>query len=116
VGIGWAAALTGVPVVPAALRGSFEVLPRDHRWPRPGRIELRIGPPRVFPAPATVVPDPGAVRDFVGDVMEDLCRLAGQPERTDAVRPRVAVDLGPSLAAWLESRRAGADGMGHVSQ
>jgi hypothetical protein len=56
------------------------------------------------------------VRDFVGDVMEDLCRLAGQPERTDAVRPRVAVDLGPSLAAWLESRRAGADGMGHVSQ
>lgn len=116
VGLGWAAALTGAPVVPAALRGTYDVLPRDRHWPRPGRIELRIGSPRVFPAPASAAPDPGAVRDFVGDVMEDLCRLAGQPERIDAVRPRVAVDLGPALAAWLESRRAGADGPGQVSQ
>jgi 1-acyl-sn-glycerol-3-phosphate acyltransferase len=116
VGIGWAAALTGVPVVPAALHGSYDVLPRDRRWPRPGRIELRIGPPRVFPAPASAAPDPCAVRDFVGDVMEDLCRLAGQTDRVDAVRPRVAVDLGPSLAAWLESRRAGANGTGPPPQ
>lgn len=115
-GIGWAAALTGAPVLPVALCGSFEILPRDRRWPRPGRIELRIGPPRTFPAPESASPDPGVVRDFVGDVMGDLCRLAGQPERIDTVRPRVAVDLGPSLAAWLERRRPGADGMGPVSQ
>jgi hypothetical protein len=49
------------------------------------------------------------VRDFVGDVMEDLCRLAGQPERIDTVRPRVAVDLSGSLAAWFERRGQGAD-------
>ncbi len=110
VGIGWAAALTGVPVVPAALHGSFDVLPRGRRWPRPGRIELRIGPPRAFPASATARPDPGMVRDFVGDVMEDLCRLAGQPERIDTVRPRVAVDISGSLAAWFERRGQGADG------
>lgn len=116
VGIGWAAALTGVPVVPAALHGSHAVLPRDHRWPRPGRIELRIGPPRVFSAHPDLSPDPGAVRDFVGDVMEDLCRLSGQSARIDAVRPRVAVDLGPSLAGWLERRGAGADGAGPSAQ
>ena len=116
VGIGWAAALTGVPVVPAALHGSFDVLPRDRRWPRPGRIELRIGPPRTFPSPASATPDPGAVRDFVGDVMGDLCRLAGQPDRIDAVRPRVAIDLGPSLSDWLESRRAGTNAPGPGSQ
>jgi len=42
--------------------------------------------------------------------MEDLCRLAGQPERIDTVRPRVAVDLSGSLAAWFERRGQGADG------
>ncbi|MCU0229759.1 MAG: 1-acyl-sn-glycerol-3-phosphate acyltransferase [Acidobacteria bacterium] len=114
VGLGWAAALSGAPVVPAALHGSYAVLPRSRRLPRPGRIELRIGAPRVFPASAN--PDAVAVRDFVGDVMEDLCRLSGQTDRIDAVRPRVAVDLGASLTGWLERRKAGADGTGRSSQ
>jgi 1-acyl-sn-glycerol-3-phosphate acyltransferase len=109
VGLGWAAAFTGLPVVPAALVGSYDVLPRSRRWPRPGRIELRIGPPRSYPGRVSSTPDPVLVRDFVGDVMEDLCRLAGQEDRVDAVRPRVAVNLDGQLAAWFERRGRTAD-------
>lgn len=39
------AASAGVPVVPAAIRGTFEVLPRHRRFPRPGRISVHFGPP-----------------------------------------------------------------------
>lgn len=104
VGVGWAAALTGVPVVPAALRGSFEILPRTRRLPRPGRIELRIGTPLSFPGAPTEAPDPGQVRDFVGDLMAAICRLAGQEEKIEPSRPRVALDLSPQLAVWFAGR------------
>ena len=40
-----AAAVTGAPVVPVALRGSREVLPADTRLPRPGQIHVWIGEP-----------------------------------------------------------------------
>lgn len=105
-GIGWAAALTGAPVVPAAIRGSFHVLPRHRRFPRPGRIEIRLGEPCTFPGGPTRNPDPGAVRDFVGDLMAEICRLAGQEERIELARPRVALDLSAQLAAWFEGRGA----------
>lgn len=40
-----AAAATGAPVVPVALRGSREVLPADTRLPHPGEIHVWIGEP-----------------------------------------------------------------------
>jgi 1-acyl-sn-glycerol-3-phosphate acyltransferase len=39
---------TGTPVVPCHLSGAFEAWPRGHLAPRPGRLRLRIGRPRVF--------------------------------------------------------------------
>ena len=38
-----AAAATGSPVIPVALRGSREILPADTHVPRPGRIHVWIG-------------------------------------------------------------------------
>jgi 1-acyl-sn-glycerol-3-phosphate acyltransferase len=34
-----------VPVVPVRLRGCDRILPRNTKWPRPGRVELAFGPP-----------------------------------------------------------------------
>jgi 1-acyl-sn-glycerol-3-phosphate acyltransferase len=34
-----------VPVVPAAIQGAFACWPASRRWPRPGRLAVRIGPP-----------------------------------------------------------------------
>jgi len=45
-GIGALCLSAGVPVVPAFIRGSFEVWPRFRRFPRlRGKIEVRFGPP-----------------------------------------------------------------------
>jgi 1-acyl-sn-glycerol-3-phosphate acyltransferase len=42
-GLGMIVAGTPVPVVPCAIRGAFEALGPARSWPRPRRIELRIG-------------------------------------------------------------------------
>jgi 1-acyl-sn-glycerol-3-phosphate acyltransferase len=47
-GIGALVAGTAVPVVPCHLRGAFEAWPPSGRFPRPGRLRLRIGPPLSF--------------------------------------------------------------------
>lgn len=44
-GIGLIAAKLGVPIVPIRLRGLDKILHRHEWWPRPGRVEIVIGPP-----------------------------------------------------------------------
>ena len=34
----------GVPILPVGIVGTFEVLPRNRKFPRPGRIAVRYGP------------------------------------------------------------------------
>lgn len=47
-GIGMLVAGTGVPVIPCHLLGTFAAMPPMAKWPRPGRIILRIGTPCLF--------------------------------------------------------------------
>lgn len=47
-GIGVIVAQTGCPVVPAYIKGTFEVLPSGARWPRWRRIGVRFGAPLHF--------------------------------------------------------------------
>jgi 1-acyl-sn-glycerol-3-phosphate acyltransferase len=47
-GVGMVVAGTAVPVVPCHLAGTFRALPADRKIPRRARIQLRVGPPRVF--------------------------------------------------------------------
>jgi len=61
-GVGMIAAHLGVPVVPIRIVGLDRVLHRSWKWPRPGRVDVRIG------APLTLAGD-----DFSG--------LAGRVER-----------------------------------
>lgn len=86
-GIGWMAALSGVPVVPCALRGAYAALPRSRRMPRPHRIDLHVGEPIRFGAEPVDAPEPGDVHAFVGRLMTSICELAGQPERIEAAQP-----------------------------
>lgn len=48
-GIGVIVAQTGCPVVPAYIKGTFDVLPSSARWPRFRRVTIRFGAPLVFP-------------------------------------------------------------------
>jgi 1-acyl-sn-glycerol-3-phosphate acyltransferase len=47
-GLGMLVAGTPAAIVPCHLQGTFAALPPDRRWPRPGRIGLRIGAPLRF--------------------------------------------------------------------
>jgi 1-acyl-sn-glycerol-3-phosphate acyltransferase len=47
-GIGVIVSQTGCPVVPAYLKGTFEVLPMGARWPRLRQVTLRVGSPIRF--------------------------------------------------------------------
>jgi 1-acyl-sn-glycerol-3-phosphate acyltransferase len=42
------ALLSGAPVVPVLIRGSGRAWPRGRRLPRPVKVVVRFGPPRVF--------------------------------------------------------------------
>jgi long-chain acyl-CoA synthetase len=45
-GVGMIASHLRIPVVPVRLRGCDRILPRNAKWPRPGRVELTFGGPR----------------------------------------------------------------------
>lgn len=47
-GIGWLAAGRDIPVVPCHVAGTRFALPKGSWWPRPRRVRLTIGAPRVF--------------------------------------------------------------------
>ena len=47
-GIGMLVVGADVPVVPCHIRGAFEALPPDAKWPRRSKIQLRIGKPQQF--------------------------------------------------------------------
>lgn len=49
-GIGALISNTGVPVVPCHLTGAFAAWPPTARWPKPGKLVLRIGAPLRFEA------------------------------------------------------------------
>ncbi|UCF67921.1 MAG: 1-acyl-sn-glycerol-3-phosphate acyltransferase [Acidobacteriota bacterium] len=87
-GIGWIAALSGVPVVPCALRGNYEALPRHRLVPRPHRVSLHVGEPLVFSGGRMSDPDPEAVHQFVVGLASEICRLADQEDRISRVAPR----------------------------
>ncbi|ALA56794.1 lysophospholipid acyltransferase family protein [Nitrospira moscoviensis] len=47
-GIGVIVSQTGCPVVPAYIKGTFEVLPTGARWPRFRQVTVRFGAPLTF--------------------------------------------------------------------
>jgi 1-acyl-sn-glycerol-3-phosphate acyltransferase len=47
-GLGMIVAGTTVPVVPCSIAGASRAWPPDSRWPRPRKVDLRIGPPLNF--------------------------------------------------------------------
>lgn len=51
-GAAWLAIEAGVPVVPVAILGAYQAMPKGRRWPAPGRppVRVRFGDP-VHPAP-----------------------------------------------------------------
>ena len=79
-GLAVLASLSGVPVMPVGIQGSRESLPITSRWPKRGRIEMRLGRPFKFPgSPWTHKTPPRRVTvEFLNRTKEKICQLSDQ--------------------------------------
>lgn len=85
-GVARLAAETGVPVVPCATVGVFDIAPPGVRVPRPRKVAVRFGEPMGWPdgTPAT----PEALRTWTDELMTRIGELSGQQHAgVDARRP-----------------------------
>ena len=74
-GVARMAAETGVPVIPCATVGTFDIAPPGAKLPRPHKIKVRFGSP--MPA---IAPDPSAeqLREWTDELMARICVLSEQ--------------------------------------
>jgi len=79
-GVGWMAAASGAPVVPCAVRGAFDSIPRHKRLPRRRPVHVHIGEPIRFPGAPVARPDSSEVQKFMGDLMRTIRTLAGHED------------------------------------
>ncbi|MCU1591061.1 MAG: 1-acylglycerol-3-phosphate O-acyltransferase [Frankiales bacterium] len=75
-GVARLAAETGVPVIPCATVGVFELAPPGTRVPRPRQIGLRFGTPITWPAGRAA--SPANLRTWTDELMDEIQRLSGQ--------------------------------------
>ena len=79
-GVALFAFLTGAPVLPVALRGTYEAWPRHKRFPRLfRRTSLVIGDPLQVLKNPGAAEDPKLRREFTDEVMLALAQLLHQP-------------------------------------
>lgn len=83
-GLSRVAARTGAPVVPVGIRGTFESLPRHRRFPRPTKVTMHYGEPRVFPGSPMSGPPPRAESvAFQQAIFADILRLSAREPAED---------------------------------
>lgn len=76
-GIGMLARLSGVPVVPVYIRGSFKMSHRPFFW---GSLEARIGDPITASEVLSFSDDKDGYRALSRRIMEHICALSDNPE------------------------------------
>jgi 1-acyl-sn-glycerol-3-phosphate acyltransferase len=68
-------AQTGCSVVPAYLKGTFEVLPSEAKWPRFHPVTVRFGEPLTFPTPGPDEDNKQFYRNVSRRVMERIAAI-----------------------------------------
>jgi 1-acyl-sn-glycerol-3-phosphate acyltransferase len=84
-----------VPVIPVAIRGTFEAMPYDRKLPKPGRVEVLFGEPLSFERHYDTPTDRFVLRSVTDEIMYEIMLLSGQEyvddygtkARTVAARP-----------------------------
>jgi 1-acyl-sn-glycerol-3-phosphate acyltransferase len=77
-GIGFLALHSGAPVIPVAMIGTEKILPPGHRFPRPGKIEIRIGEPMPFTEFRGQPAGARQRRAVTDEVVQAIQKLSGQ--------------------------------------
>ncbi len=88
---------TGVPIIPVAMVGVFEIMPPGAKFPRlGGRVGIRVGRPLDFSRYADQPDDRFALRSATDELMYEMMLLSGQ-EYVDEYAAKVKsgeVDIG----------------------
>ncbi|WP_018501949.1 lysophospholipid acyltransferase family protein [Parafrankia discariae] len=92
IGVARMALEAGVPVIPVAMIGTFEVQPLGRLVPRIRRVGIRIGRPLDFSRYAGMADDRFVLRSMTDEIMYELMSLSGQ-EYVDMYAQRRKEDL-----------------------
>lgn len=86
---------SGVPVLPCAMLGVYEIAPPGRRVPRlGGRVRVKIGPPLDFSRYAGLENDRFVLRSATDELMYELMSLSGQ-EYVDMYAQRAKLTIAP---------------------
>jgi 1-acyl-sn-glycerol-3-phosphate acyltransferase len=77
-GVAVMALRAGVPVIPVAMLGTFELQPPGRALPRLGRVTIRFGQPLDFSRYAGMSEDRAVLRAVTDHIMYEVMRLSGQ--------------------------------------
>lgn len=84
-GIGRLLTLHPVPAVPCFIRGTFEAMPRERRWPRPHPVSIVFGAP-LDPAALAGSGTEGTAESRITEALRmEVAKLAKQKERPEDV-------------------------------
>lgn len=82
-GVARLAAITGAPVIPVAMWGTFQALPKGKKFPRLVKCGAKYGKPMDFSHLKGKEGDRAAMRKATDEIMQAIARLSGQ-EYVDA--------------------------------
>ena len=77
-GVARLALMTGRPVIPVGMIGSFEALPKGKTWPRFTQVKMRIGKPMDFSVYKGMHDDREITRKVTDSIMEAIGELTGE--------------------------------------
>ncbi|MGH3314233.1 MAG: lysophospholipid acyltransferase family protein [Streptomyces sp.] len=86
VGVAAMALQAGVPVIPCAMVGTFELQPPGRKMPRFGRVTIRFGDPLDFSRYAGLERERTALRAVTDEIIHEILQLSGQ-EYVDLYAP-----------------------------
>nr|MDT0666776.1 lysophospholipid acyltransferase family protein [Micromonospora sp. DSM 115978] len=102
IGVAKMAIEAGVPVVPLAMIGTFEVQPPGKFLPKIKRVGIRIGPPLDFSRYAEMADDRYVLRSITDQIMYEVMQLSGQ-EYVDTYAQRAREEIAAARAAAVEA-------------
>ncbi|OFB45137.1 1-acyl-sn-glycerol-3-phosphate acyltransferase [Frankia sp. CcI156] len=114
VGVARLALEAGVPVIPVAMIGTFEVQPPGQLVPKIRRVGIRIGRPLDFSRYAAMADDRFVLRSVTDEIMYELMALSGQ-EYVDLYAKRAKEELAAARAQAAAGAAAASTGTASVS-
>ncbi|MER5769603.1 lysophospholipid acyltransferase family protein [Streptomyces sp. NPDC001985] len=109
VGVAVMALRAGVPVIPCAMVGTFEIQPPGQTWPKIKRVTVRFGEPLEFSRYAGMENEKAVIRAITDEIMYAILGLSGQ-EYVDRYAADVKAELEQARKARGRKRDGGRDG------